>query len=251
MLSYDRRQAILEYIRQQQSASVTELSKQFFISETSIRRDLQKLERAGLIHKTYGGAVLVQGNNEVISLEARQQVEREAKLIIAKRAAQMVQNGDVVFLDSSSTALAMVPFLSGLTSLSVITNGLRIANALTESPQFKVYVLGGLLNARTFSMRGALTCQMLDGMYANRLFVSPKGVDENGCVYCADEEEAFARKKMMSLSDKTVLLCNQKKLGEHGAFKLCDLSRVNAIVLDAPAPEKWMALMKENAVTIL
>lgn len=100
----------------------------------------------------------------------------------------------------------MVPFLSHLTSLSVITNGLRIANALADYPQFKVYVLGGLLNARAFSMRGALTCQMLGGMYANHLFVSPKGVDEKGNVFCADEEEAYVRKMMMDSANSTTLL---------------------------------------------
>ena len=105
MLSVERQQAVYEYICAHHSASVAELSKHFFISETSIRRDLQKLERSGLIHKTYGGAVLVQGDNEVISLEARQQVEREAKAIIAKKAASLVKNGDVIFLDSSSNGV--------------------------------------------------------------------------------------------------------------------------------------------------
>lgn len=251
MLSYDRQQAVLEYIRQHHSASVAEMSRQFFVSETSVRRDLQKLERAGLIHKTYGGAVLIQGDNEVISLEARQQVEREAKVIIAKKAAQMVKNGDVIFLDSSSTALSMVPFLAGLTSLSVITNGLRIANTLTEYPQFKVYVLGGLLNARTLSMRGTLTCQMLKGMFANRLFVSPKGVDEHGNVYCADEEEACARRLMMDMSEETILLCNLKKLGQHAAFRLCGLSDIQTAVCDDTPPEIWTDVFGNHSVRLV
>lgn len=251
MLSVERQQAVYEYICAHHSASVAELSKHFFISETSIRRDLQKLERSGLIHKTYGGAVLVQGDNEVISLEARQQVEREAKAIIAKKAAALVKNGDVIFLDSSSTALLMVPHFSSLTNLSVFTNGLRIANALAEYPQFKVYVLGGLLNSRTFSMCGAITAQQIKGVYANQVFVSPKGVDEKGNIYCANEEEAQVRQMMMELSDHAVLLCSRKKLGQHAAFRLCGLNEVSSFVCEESPDEYWTELLKNSNVDLL
>lgn len=251
MLSVERQQAVFEYICTHHSASVAELSKHFFISETSIRRDLQKLERSGLIHKTYGGAVLVQGDNEVISLEARQQVEREAKAVIAKKAASLVKNGDVIFLDSSSTALSMVPHFSSLTNLSVFTNGLRIAGALAEYPQFKVYVLGGLLNSRTFSMCGAITAQQIKGVYANQVFVSPKGVDEKGNIYCANEEEAQIRKMMMELSDHAVLLCSHKKLGQHGAFRLCGMTEVSSFICEETPDAYWTELLKNSNVDLL
>ena len=238
MLAYDRQQAILEYLRQHHSASVTELSQEYFISETSIRRDLQKLERTGLIRKTYGGAVIVQGDNEVIALEARQQMERESKTIIARKAANLVKNGDVIFLDSSSTALSLVPHLSGLNSLSVITNGLHIADALTEYPQFRVYVLGGLLNARTFSMRGALTLQMLGNMRANLAFISPKGLDA-------------ARQMMMNLSDQSILLCSLKKLGQHAAFRLCGLEQIQTILCETEPSPEWQQLFSQRDVRLL
>lgn len=251
MLSFERQQAILEYIRQHHSAKVSELSSIFYMSETSIRRDLHKLERAGLIHKTYGGAVLVQGDNEVISLEARQQLEHEAKVTIARKAAAMVTNGQVIFLDSSSTALAMVPFLGHLTNLSIITNGLKIAAALADYTAFKVYVLGGLLNTRALSMRGTLTLQMLKGLYANRLFVSPRSVDSMGNVFCADEEEAAARRLMMELSDETILLCNAKKLGQRAAFRLCGLCEVSTIVCDEKPDADWLTSFVNSGLKIL
>ncbi|MGI6700259.1 MAG: DeoR/GlpR family DNA-binding transcription regulator [Christensenellales bacterium] len=251
MLPIERQQAVFEYIRTHHSASVAELSQHFFISETSIRRDLQKLERAGLIRKTYGGAILVQGDNEVISLEARQQVEREAKAIIAKKAAHMVKNGDVIFLDSSSTALSMVPHLSLLVNLSVFTNGLHIANALGKYPQITVYVLGGLLNGRTSSMSGAFTIRQIKGVYANRVFISPKAVDEKGNVYCADEEEAQIRQMMMELSDNTVLLCSHNKLGQHAAFRLCGLNEVSFFICNEVVDSHWEELLNNNNVGIL
>lgn len=251
MLSADRTQAIYTYIQKQHSASVAELSKQFFISETSIRRDLQKLASLGLIRKTYGGAIVIQGNNEVIALEARQQMERAEKVDIAQKAAAMVKNGNVIFLDSSSTTLSMVPFFSRLSDLSVITNGLQIAAALTKYPQFKIYVLGGLLNNRTFSLCGTLTRQLIGNMHANCAFVSPKGVDSAGHIYCANEEEADVRRMMIELSDQAVLLCSHKKLGQHAAFRLCDLGDITTFVCEQTPEAYWTDMLKEKNVTLV
>lgn len=143
LMKLERQQAIMDYLKQNHAASVAELSRLFFISETSIRRDLDKLERSGLLRKTYGGAILLEGGNEVISLDARQQTEREAKANIARKAADCIENGDVIFLDSSSTVLAMAAHLKRFTQLSVATNGLRMACELAELPGIKVFSLGG------------------------------------------------------------------------------------------------------------
>lgn len=145
----------------------------------------------------------------------------------------------------------MVPYLSHLNHLSVVTNGLRVANALADYAQFKIYVLGGLLNVRLFSMRGALACQILGDMCANRLFVSPKSVDSVGNVYCADEEEAYIRKLMMERSESTVLLCSRKKLDQYAAFRLCSLNEVDTIVVDDTPAEEWQALFAQKNVQVL
>jgi len=114
-----------------------------------------------------------------------------------------------------------------------------------------VYVLGGLLNMRTFSMRGTLTCRMLEGVCANRLFVSPKGVDIRGNVYCADEEEAYVRKLMMDMAESTILLCSRKKLGQHASFRLCNLSEVQTIVCDGEVDDEWKTILNSGNIAIL
>lgn len=92
---------------------------------------------------------------------------------------------------------------------------------------------------------------MLGGMYANHLFVSPKGVDEKGNVYCADEEEVYVRKMMMDLTESTTLLCSRKKLGQHASFRLCSLSEVQTIVCDDMPDENWQALFRKSQLRIL
>ena len=247
MLKTERQQAILDYIKENHAASVADLSKRFFISETSIRRDQACLERSGLIRKTYGGAVIQAGDNDVIALDARTQIEREAKAIIARKAAEFIENGDVIFLDSSSTSGALAPFLCRYTNLSIITHGLRIACELADSPNLKVYSLGGLVMPHAFSTNGALTCRILGDIRANKCFISPKAVDQN--VYCGNEEEAAVRRMMMNQSKHVYLMCNLQKLNRQAAFRLCNLSEIETIIFDQQPPQQWMDMLQERGVS--
>lgn len=251
MLPLERREAILEYLKLNHAATVTDLSSRFFVSETSVRRDLDKLERAGYVKKTYGGAILIEGGNSVLSLDARRQTEKEAKTVIAQKAVDLIRNGDVVFLDSSSTALAMAPLLQRFTNLSVITNGVQIAVGLAAYPQLRTYCLGGLVMPNIFSCNGALTRRMLEGMRTDTLFVSPKAVEPDGGVFCADEEEAAVRRLMLEKSDTVVLLCAAKKLGRRAAFHLCDLSEIDTVVSDQVPDATWCERFASHGIQIV
>lgn len=251
MLSLERREAILDYLKEHHAATVTELSRQFSISETSIRRDLDKLERAGFLRKTYGGAILVEGGNSVLSLDARKQTEKEAKSIIARKAAELIRNGDVVFLDSSSTALGMVPHLERFTNLSVITHGLQIAVGLAAYPQLRTYCLGGLVMPNIFSCSGSLTNRTLMGMHADKLFLSPKAVEPERGVFCGNEEEAAVRRAMMERAEESILLCDAKKLGRRAAFHLCGLEEIHTIVCDRVPEPPWQERFAQHGIRVV
>lgn len=251
MLVPDRRQAIIDYLQEKHSASVAELSRMFFVSETSIRRDLTILERSGFVHKTYGGVVLMQGENSLLALDARRETEKEAKHIIARKAAGLIHNGDVIFLDSSSTSLAMVPFLPHFTSLSVITNGAKIAVALAEHPHIRVYSTGGLMTPNIFSYHGAIALQTLSAMHADRLFVSPKAVDLGRGAYCVDEEEAAIRRMMIDNSNETILLCAARKLGSRATFHLCGFDEIGVFVCDTTPDADWQACFDAHNIICL
>lgn len=215
MLVPERREAILAYLKERHTASVEELSRLLFVSPTSIRRDLSWLDGQGLVRKTYGGAILVSGENEMLSLDARSATEKEAKNIIARKAISLVRDGDVIFLDSGSTALAMIPYLRRFSSLTVVTNGAKAAQALTELPAVKVYCTGGRLKPHAYSYTGPIALETVSRIHADRCFISPKGLDINNGAYCAGEDEAFIRKAMMEHSRETVLLCASKKLDKN------------------------------------
>ncbi len=112
LLPLERRQQILDLIKKRKSITVAHLSKTFYVSEATIRRDLNKLEKENLIKRSYGGAVLVDGLNAEIPLSVRVSEQKSAKDIIGKLASQLVKDGDIIIVDSSSTTLKMIPYLA-------------------------------------------------------------------------------------------------------------------------------------------
>ncbi|MGI5899530.1 MAG: DeoR/GlpR family DNA-binding transcription regulator [Christensenellales bacterium] len=251
MLPLERQDAIVTYLKEHHTATVAELSKRFFISETSIRRDLTKLERAGFLCKTYGGAVLVEGRNDVMAFEARQATERTEKQQIARKAVSLIKNGDVIFLDSSSTVLAMAPHLASFSNLTVITHGLKMALSLASFSHLKIYVAGGFLAPNLYSCNGSLTALVIRQMHADKCFLSPRGLDFEAGVFCASEEEAHIRRIMMDRSNQTILVCDTKKIGQWSFAYLCALNEVDALVCDKAPEGQWARRLKESNITLL
>lgn len=233
MFKQERQQAILDILKEKNTVTVSELSKKYYISETSIRRDLIELERLGFIKKIYSGAILIEGENDVLSLEARQQRSKEAKAI---KASKLINNGDVLFLDSSSSVLAMTPYLA---KFSNITHSLKIAANLASYPHIKVYCVGGLVSNNIYSCNGTITYKVLSGMHADKCFISPKSVHQELGVYCANEEEAAVRNIMIKQSEKSILLCHTTKLYQRASFRLCGLDEIDIIVCDEKLDESW------------
>ncbi len=248
MFVADRQKSLLDYLRANHSASVADLSRKFFVSETTIRRDLTKLERSGYLTKTYGGAVLAEGHNSILALEARQDIEKSEKSDIARQAVSLIRNGDIIFLDSSSTSLALVNYLNKFTNLTVITHGLKIASGLTAYPHIKVYFAGGLITPRLYSCSGVLTCNMIKVMHADKAFLSPRAIDNSFHAHCANEEEAFVRRTMMEHSDQTILLCSSKKFNSHAPFYLCSLAEISTLVCERNLDNKWTDYFSEKEI---
>ena len=244
----ERRQAILNYINKRHSATVAELSDKFCISETSIRRDLSKLCDAGYIQKTYGGAVLLPANNDVLALDARRHIEESEKNVIVKKAASLIKDGDVIFLDSSSTSLRMVPFLKTFNNLSVVTHGLQTVINLLSFPHIKVYMAGGFVKSNLQCCNGVFTCDMIRSMHADKVFISPKAVDRSYGIYCSNDEEMHVRRTMMEHSDTIILLCSTNKLDQSAQFYLCDLKKINTIVCEKEPSEDWKAIFSKNHI---
>lgn len=148
---FQRQQRMLEYINRQGSASVKQLAETFFLHEATVRRDLNALGRAGQITRVHGGAAAMEGLQGEIPLYVRETAFREIKRELARKAAGMVKDGKTIFIDSSSTAALMTPFLENKKNLRIVTDGAQTSLQLSRLKDAQVFCVGGCLGGNSLS----------------------------------------------------------------------------------------------------
>ena len=250
MLTLERQEEILAILRRKKSATVAELSQMLYASGSTIRRDLAQMENEGLIRRSHGGAVLFETSGDEASARVREQQNRREKKIIGELGAGLVVPSSSLFIDSSSTAGAMIPALSGIAGLTVITNGLRNALLLAEDPDIRVVIACGTVRPNTGSLYGADTLSYLSRLHPDYCFISCGGVTETGISESTLEQGAIKR-QMLAQSGRKVLLCDQSKFGASCLYESCPLSGIDLLVTDAPPPENIQAALRQGGVKIL
>lgn len=233
MLEYERLDRILSYLRENQTVTVKNLSKRLYASEATIRRDLTELERRGFIKRLHGGAALLDSANRELPLYVRQQQNATAKQSIAAQAARYLKDGQVIFLDASSTAMHLVKYFENFENLTIITNGIQTARELNKLPH-KTYCTGGMMLHHSEAYVGDYAVDFIRHFNADLFFFSSRGLSEDGRITDASPEETHVRKVMFEQSRKRIFLCDSSKLGKIYCYNLCRLSQVDDHISDKP-----------------
>lgn len=213
--------------------SVKQLCDTLFASESSIRRDLKTLEQQGLVKRSYGGAVPVTSSSNIVTFNHRTQQNANAKRQIAQKAAAMIADGSVLFLDQSSTAFYLAEAIADRNTLTVVTNNIEIMMLLAGT-KIRLISSGGYLSGENrICLVGDGARQTFENIYADFVFFSVKAISEDGAVTdCAGEEVAI-RNAMLQNGAKKVLLCDSSKFGFKAAFKQCHLEEVDVLISEA------------------
>ena len=231
MLEYERLDHILAYLRENQTVTVKTLCKRLYVSEATARRDLSELENRGFIKRLHGGAVLLDRANRELPLYVRKQENMEAKRYIAAQAVRHIHDGQVIFLDASSTVMQLVPHFEKFENLTLITNGMETAQKLS-SLQHKIYCTGGLMLHQSSAYVGEPAENFIRRFNADLFFFSSQGLSEDGRITDASDEETHVRRVMFEQSRKRVFLCDQSKLGKVFCYNLCRLTQVDDYISD-------------------
>ena len=161
MLAIERKNEILSILQKEQRVLVSELSQRYNVTEETIRRDLEKLEREGFVKKTYGGAVLNKNISVDLPLKIREKTNRKEKLAIAQKVAELVEEGECIMLDSSSTSLMIAQSLKKKEKLTVITNSVEVLIELSGCEGIQVISTGGTLRDSSLSLVGKAASDIL------------------------------------------------------------------------------------------
>lgn len=235
MTVYERRNKILEYLKNNRFSNVDELSKLVWSSPSSVRRDIKALEAQGLVKAIYGGVMLPEYQNSVIPLNMRDSAYSAEKEKIAEEAAELVFDGATVMMDGSSTVRRIMKYISGFKDLKIITNNLKILSDFVGS-DVKIYCTGGLYNAESNIFIGSAAENFIRTVHADILFFSSRAVSNDGVISDVSEEEISLRRAMLEHSQKKVFLCDSSKVGDRKTFTLCHVREVDRVISDKPLP---------------
>ncbi len=237
----ERHMQIMQLMQSRDFVSVSEMCSQLCFSAATVRRDLHKLESAGLLTRVRGGALSRRAQNAETPLVVRKSRENAVKKRIASYAASLVQHGDVLILDSSTTVLHMLPFLSGKKGLTVITEGLTTAMQVVEKLNCSMICLGGVYNPSTSSFLGWLTRNAVAQHFAAKMFFSVNSVDPIYGLTDQGEEIAEVKCALLKQAEKRFLLADSSKFGKHSFASICPIDAIDYMIcnqsplLDSPA----------------
>lgn len=231
MFEPERLDRILALLRERQTATVKALSAYLYASEATVRRDLNELERRGLVKRLHGGVMLLDGAARELPLYMREQQNIEAKRIIAAKAAHYLRDGQVIFLDASSTVMFLIRHLEAFRSLTIITNGLKTAQELS-SLNHKVYCTGGLMLHNSSAYVGDYAADFVRHFNADIFFFSSRGVSEDGRITDESAEETSIRRMMLQQSRQKIFMCDRSKLGKTYCYNLCHTDQTDAFITD-------------------
>lgn len=241
-----RQQLIMKQINHDKFVDVKELSAKYYINEATIRRDLNTLEHTGLIKRTYGGAVLIEGLDAEIPLYARESSNIEKKDFIGKKASYMVHDGDTIILDSSSTTSRIIKYLSNKSNLKIITNGAKTAVLLTKLNNCTIYCTGGKMRENSLSFIGQTAIEYIKNFYADIAFFSCRSLSFERGLTDSNDDEAILRREMIESSKKSVLLIDSTKLNTTSFFSICPITSINQIICDIPISANILSELKKN-----
>ena len=245
MLAIERRNAILEKLQAERRVVVSELSILFDVSEETIRRDLEKLENEGYAIKSYGGAVLNENANLDLPFNIRKNKNVVGKQKIAELLSDIIHDGDYLFLDASSTAVAIAKAIKHKKDITIITNSLEIAIELLEVPDCKVISTGGEIVSTAFGLVGHVTDKTIRSYYVDKAIISSKGFDLEKGFTDSDERHANNKKSMLESARIKILAIDCSKFDRVAFAKIGDLRDITMIVTDAKPEEKWLQKFAE------
>ena len=228
---------ILEILETQQYASVDDLSALLSVSTSTVRRLLEALQQKGLVTRTHGGVKINGENNFSPSFTFRFHQNTFEKKKIALSALKLIKNGDLIFLDGSTSAFYIAEYLKEFQNIRVITNGIDTLSLLSKNG-ILAYSTGGEVSHENPSVLvGRYAEDMICNFHADIAFFSAQSIDCQGEIYDCFEDEIFIRRAMISNAKTKVFLCDSTKLGKTSPYRLCSLKNVDYIASNQPLPD--------------
>jgi DeoR/GlpR family transcriptional regulator of sugar metabolism len=247
----NRQRAILSAVEAQGTVRVSELARQFGVTEMTIRRDLDELERKELVKRIHGGGVSARGRFYEPTLTLRNTVHIEQKQRIARAAAELVQEGDMVALDVGSTTYEVGRCLIGHRNLTIITPSLLIATLFVNQPDIRLILPGGIVRPGETAMIGELSHRAFEIFNVDKLFLGVGGIDAQAGLTEYNWDDAQVKQAMLRSSKQTIVLADASKFNHIATVKVAQFEAVQCLVTDQPPPPAIASAMERAHVGVI
>lgn len=250
MFALERQKLILEMLKTDGAVTVSNLSSVFSVTEETVRRDLEKLEKQEALRRTHGGAVSIEEGTYELSLEKRKSKNVEAKKMLAKAACDMIVSGDTIFLDASTTTFFIAKELKKRRNITVITNSLRVIAELSGVSDIKTIAVGGVVSENQSFVGSLAEKSIQENFVASKMFFSSKGITAEAGILESNERECGIKQKMIAASGTKYYVCDSSKIGRIGFVKLADFSEIDYFITEAELDKKLADCLEDNDIII-
>ncbi|WP_083235910.1 DeoR/GlpR family DNA-binding transcription regulator [Halomonas caseinilytica] len=250
MLPAERKQKTLDLLLMQGKVDVVDLAERFQVTRETVRRDLDKLAAEGALERTHGGAVAIAKSNQDLPYLTRASFNNLAKRHIACKATQLIEDGDSIMLDSSSTACELISLLHERSDLQLISNSLRLAAASVET-EHELITVGGELRKKSLAFVGGLAEESLARFNVDWALLGCKALHPEFGVLESNLAEAQIKRVMMAHARRTALLIDHTKFDNNALVKISELEAIDVIVTDAPPSVEWVKRFDAEGVRVI
>lgn len=251
MLAAERRSLILEKLQEEKRVVVGELSQLFQVSEETIRRDLDKLDKDGLAIKSYGGATLNENTNIDMPFNIRKKRNVDGKRKIAEIINGLIEDGDHIALDASTTAVFISKALKEKERITVITNSIEILVELSDVSDWNIISTGGSIKEGYLALVGPRVAETLTTYNVEKAIVSCKGLDLEKGITDGNEQFSQAKQAMIRSAQKFILAVDHTKFDKAAFSKIGDICEVDVVVTDENPGAKWLGYFENAGITCL
>ena len=249
MLAITRKNYIREQLRENHSVQITSLADELNVTKETIRRDLRDLEESKELIRTHGGAYILDGVQNDLDISTRQVLRTEEKEIIARKCSSIIQNGDYIFLDASSTCYFIAKAVMHK-KITVLTSSLEIINLLSQMPNIRLFAVGGEYSADTGSFGSSSAVRNLELYYFDKSFISCRSVSLESGLTDTNDSDAMLHEIALSHAHEKYLAIDHTKLNRSSFSKIAPVASLNGIIMDCDFPDNWKDHLKENNVQI-
>ncbi|MBQ3532490.1 MAG: DeoR/GlpR transcriptional regulator [Oscillospiraceae bacterium] len=247
---HTRRESIKDMLNSAGFVNVQELVSRFQVSSETIRRDLEYLEKEGVVKRIHGGAVSVRPHASESAYQTRQQQHPGEKQAIARAAAELISDGDTVIIAPGTTALEVAGCLRGHKDLTVITNSLPVAMELANCPGVNLFCLGGHVRGDDFSTAGITAVENLMIFNASKLIIGIGGITpERGLTDYRMDESALLR-TFIEKAQCVIGIADHSKFGVVSIYNICPADKLDHLVTDSGTPEELCRPYRDMGVTV-